>query len=287
MTYSFTTYLAEGKNSIFEERKDGVPYTEKQVSGKLDRVTARLEGSASGVLTKLAAQLHAANEQLEKLTKEKKKLTDRIGDEVSDMFDPQDIVLTRVVETASFSLMLAKEIEKVTPKSEVKDFEAIARELTKLIPAELTSKIEEITALYTSSIPETTKPGTRKLTVGKLDEGVLKSIGGVIRAVGAAIKRLTKWGTSFDNKLDTLKRELETAKATAKKKPVAESKKGEADNARNALEDLGEAKGYLDGAALRWALNNMPKDDRPEARDIVKRIKRDISDLQDKIRGLS
>lgn len=197
---------------IVEARDPKLTYTTKGTKTKVDRVIVALEGSDSASLSRLAKRFSRLDKSLKAMAEAREAMHKRLHETVSGMFDPEEKVLTRVAETVSFSITVAKEVDKVTEESEKRDFEKIANELAKLIPAELQAKVDEITKMYTTVVPGSTKAGMKKVTVDSLNEGVLSTIRQIVGAIGAAIKRFTTWGKSYDDKLGGLKSQLTDAK---------------------------------------------------------------------------
>lgn len=194
---------------ITEARKPNLPYSEKMVKNKLDRVTVALEGTESAALSRVAKRYTRLEKSLEAMKVQREELNERLKDEVAGLFDAEDAVVTRVVETVSFTLTLAKEIQKVEPTVK-RDYEAIANELAKLIPEELQSKIEEITQLYTTIIPP--KPPVKKISVAPINEGLISTIKAAVRAVATKARQMIRWGTSYDSKLQGLQDKLKDLK---------------------------------------------------------------------------
>ena len=192
--------------NLLEARQPGVKYTEKHVKNVLERVTATLSGNDSAVMTKLAKRYARLEASIAAMEEKHKELNTQLKGNVQGLFDAQDVVLTRVVETAQFTLTMAKEIKKTESTSTV-DYKSIAAKLAELIPAELQSKIEEITAEYTKIVPP--KDPVQKLSVSKevakLNEGFLETLKN--KAI-RLLKSLTSWASKFDSKLDSLKLQL-------------------------------------------------------------------------------
>ena len=184
--------------TLLEARSENATYTEKQVKNVLDKVTATLSGNESGVMTKLAKRYARLEASMKAMKIKHEELNARLKGDVQGYFDAEDVVLTRVVETAQFTLTMAKEIKKTTPTTSV-DYAAIAEALAELIPDELQSKIDEITAKYTSTIPP--KDPVSKLSVSK---EIVKE--GILERAAAFFKSILSWASRFDNKLDKLKR---------------------------------------------------------------------------------
>ena len=156
---SFKEHLA-----LMEARGGGRKYTEKQVKGVLDKVTVTLQGAEAGSMTKLLKR-YARLEASMKAMKEKHEiLNTRLKDDIQEMFNAEDVVVTRVVETAQFTATMAKEIQKTEGSKEV-DYEKIIAALSALISEELQPRIDGIIEKYTKIIPP--KAPVKRLSVSK------------------------------------------------------------------------------------------------------------------------
>lgn len=187
--------------SLFEARKSGLKYTEKQVKGAIDRVTVALSGTESANMTKLAKRYARLEVSLKAMKEKHDELNIRLKGDVQELFDAEDVVLTRVVETAQFTLTMAKEVQK-DPTQEV-DYTSIIAALSALIPSELQSRVDEITAKYTKIVPP--KAPIKRLSVSKevVKEGVLGDLTNFIKSF---VKSIHSWATRYDAKLEALKR---------------------------------------------------------------------------------
>jgi type I site-specific restriction endonuclease len=192
------------KEFISEARKEGVTYNEKSVKGVLERVTAELQGNESATFTRLAKRYERLEVSLERMKKAREEMNGRLKESVQDYFKAEDAVVTRVVQTAQFTLTLAKEVQG-KPK-EVVDHEAIAKALIELIPAELQTKIDEIRKQYTKIQPPSAP--VPKLSVKKIEEGVVDWFTSVLRAARYFFVQTKEWGVEYDKKLSNLKKQL-------------------------------------------------------------------------------
>lgn len=204
-TFKETIILAEARNPDLK-------YSEKVVKNKIDRVTVELAGNPSGVMSRLTSRYDRLDKAIKTMTVKRNEMNEQIKDNVTDLFNAEDIVLTRVVETVSFTLTLSKLVKSAeqNPKVVV-DYEAIAKELAKLIPEELQAKVEEITKMYTEiSIAADKSPALRIKNKNdeKLDEGIIDSIRGLANKVIKWIKRTASWAAKYDKKLSALKAQL-------------------------------------------------------------------------------
>jgi len=187
---------------LSEARNPKWTYTPTKVQGVLDRVTIKLNESESPQLTKLAhriAQLRETTERMELLERE---LTATVKDEMREVFDAEDIALTRVVETAKFVLTLSKE-ETAAMKSPTSktNYESVVKDLVKMMP-ELQEKLDELIKLHTKI--EQPKDTVAKLSVKpvKLDENIGVTL---MRLISQTYKKIVSWAQTYDNRLEALK----------------------------------------------------------------------------------
>jgi hypothetical protein len=206
------------KGFISEARREDLSYQEEKTKGVIDKVIVELNGSESATATKLARRYTALSTALEKMEAVKKELNAQLTGIAEGLFDDvEDIVRTRVVATASFTLTLGKVDTNPKAKSEV-NYEKVYKALIELIDDELKPKVDEI-------IKENTKtwtPEIRKaaLRVKEIDESLslaesfsaiknsLKSVvEGIKKQVRQMVSSLKVWGRSYDRKLVALQKE--------------------------------------------------------------------------------
>ena len=204
-TFKETIILAEARNPDLK-------YSEKVVRNKIDRVTVELAGNPSGVMSRLTSRYDHLDKAIKTMSVKQNEMNEQIKETVTDLFNAEDIVLTRVVETVSFTLTLSKLVKSAeqNPKIVV-NYEEIAKELAKLIPEELQAKVEEITKMYTEvSIAADKSPALRIKNKNdeKLDEGIIDSIRGLANKVIKWVKRTASWAAKYDKKLSALKAQL-------------------------------------------------------------------------------
>ena len=202
--------------TLTEARRDDLKYTEKVVKNKLDRLTVELSGNDSGVMTKLGARFDRLSKAVKKMAETRDEIQDQIKTKVTELFNAEDEVLTRVVETAQFTMTLAKLIKasEQEPKKVV-DYESIARDLAALIPKELEEKVKEITALYTkTSIAVDKSPALR--IVRKVDESLNEGVADVFKSLAATAIKWAKataaWASGYDKQLAALKARAKAVK---------------------------------------------------------------------------
>jgi hypothetical protein len=186
---------------LFEARQPQFKYTEKRVKGALQKVILELEGNDSGAMTRLAKRYERLDKTA-KLLKEKRDELNAAVKEVGDrIFDAEDTLVTRVIETISYTVMLtaAEKAEHKQPTKKV-DYESAFAALARLVP-ELDEKAKEILDKYTEMIPPKDTPTALKVKP-KLEEGLWSKLKDMWTKF---VKSIKEWGTSYDEKLDAIK----------------------------------------------------------------------------------
>lgn len=190
---------------LAEARDPKLKYSEKQVKGAIDRVTVELEKQKSSAMTKLAQRYFKLDLALKRLSEERDKVNKEMKETVQGLFDATDIVYTRVVETCSFTMTLAKQAQ-AQEKIDY-DFQKVAEELAKLIPDELQAQVDAIMEAHKKVT--VTQPRSPAFTVKpkgikeNLTEGVLETL---TKLIGSVLKKITNWATGYDKKLAKLKK---------------------------------------------------------------------------------
>lgn len=202
------------KTFIIEARQADVAYVEKKAKNAVVKVIAELKGHDASVLSQLARRFDRLKVAIEKMTETRDKLNSDIKGRVVDLFDAEDKVLTRVVDTAGFTMTLSAQATKGKDKVVV-NWEEIAKELVKLVPDELQAKVDEIQAAYTkSSIMDIPSPGLRvdnkaakaAAKAVSVEEGIIDSL----KKLGLALKkRIDSWGKRYDKTMQGLQDRLD------------------------------------------------------------------------------
>jgi hypothetical protein len=185
------------------KRRDDLTYIEKQVKGQIDRVIVELKGNESGAMTRLAARYDRLDKAIKKMGEKKNELNEKLKGEVEELFAAEDIVLTRVVETVSFTMTVSKK-QKQADKTTI-DFEKIAEELAKLIPEELEEQVNEIYKAFTKITPQPDKSPALRVNA-KIEEGVVEIASKFLTFVKLVMKKVLTWSKKYDQKLDALKK---------------------------------------------------------------------------------
>jgi len=201
-----------------EGRQTDLKYTEKRIKEVLDRVTVELEGNQSGVMSKLTTRYSRLDKSAKLLAARREELNEKMKESAEALFDATDAVLTRVVDTVSYTITLSK-AEKAAdkkPKSST-DFEAIVKELSEMVP-ELEEKIKVLTKKYTELIPAKDTPVALRVK-SKLEEGIVDTVKGWAKAFLAEIK---SWGAGYDKRLAALKKQLQGTPLKEAEEPAAD-----------------------------------------------------------------
>lgn len=197
--------IHESEDILLEDRRSDLNYKEKLVKGQIDRVTVELEAHESATMTKLASRYFSIDKTIKKLMEVKDKMNAGVKERAEALFNAEDIVLTRVVETVSFGLTLSKQMQVAESTVERVNYEKIAKELMALISEDLKPQVDAIIKEATTKtvIPASTKsPGLR---ITPKNEGF---VGDAVNKFKELVLRFKNWAKNYDKKLNQLKRKL-------------------------------------------------------------------------------
>lgn len=124
-----------------------IKYTEKKVSGLLDRVTATLSGKKSEIFTKMAKRYKKIDNAIKVLGEEREMLNEKVKNHMGEMFDAEDEVLTRVIESVSLTATLSKRTPASTKQVETFDTEGFMTALYQALP-DLEDQLNELVNRY-------------------------------------------------------------------------------------------------------------------------------------------
>ncbi len=199
--------------------KDDIEYIEKIAKNEVDRVIAVLEKSESGQFTKIARRFWRLGQLIKAATAKRAALDEDLREKCEGLFAAEDIVLTRVVATAKFVVTLAKKVPKDPSEMPevVIDYKGIVAELEKLIPAELSERVEEIKAQYTAVKKQPAKkpamqvkpkdPASEQVDEGAVADMTAKALAVFKKVADSILKAFTKWAVKFDDRLAALRLE--------------------------------------------------------------------------------
>lgn len=172
--------------NLFEARNPGIEYHD-ETDGK--KVIAKLYSYNSQSYTKLAQKLQKIDNLEAEIKAIKLEVQGEAKENINDLFDAEDAVRTRVVETISFIFTLTKDPkETVSPK-----YKDILAELETHLTPELIVVLEKLKKQMVNVTQKS--PG---LSVKSLKE----SVSNIFNKIKNAI---FNWGTKYDQKLNALK----------------------------------------------------------------------------------
>lgn len=205
-------------SNLVEARNPELKYNEERTKGELTKVIVALEGNQSAQATKLAKRFARLKKSAELITAKTKEINEKLTDQALGYFDEAaDAIATRVVQTASFTITVAKEtVQK--EKTEV-DYKGLYEAITKLIDVELQPQVTALLEAHTKRwTPEPRKPSLAVKPIEEseeLDEGVLSAaknkladfIANITEGLKAFKKFLSGWGKNYDLQLSELKKQ--------------------------------------------------------------------------------
>lgn len=219
---------------LAEGRQPNWKYTEKRVKGSLDKVILELEGADSGAMTRLAKRYERLDKSAKLLKEKRDQLNAAVKDVGDRIFDAEDALATRIIETITYTVMLtaAEKAEHKKPKVEI-DFASAYAELARLVP-ELTEQVNAIREKYTTMIPPKDTPTALKVKP-KIQEGLLD----LVKAQWSKfMDQIHRWCRSYDSKLSALKAKYPVKKRSKRLAESREQEKREIDAALTKLTKL-------------------------------------------------
>ncbi len=184
-------------SELFEARIKGALYTTKEVKGKIEKVIAELKGQNSSSWTKITKQFVDLDNEIKKLQDSREKLNLEIKDKATDVFDLEDEVLTRVVETAQLTVTLSKKVKKEAHPEVNAD--AVVDALAKAdLPKELRKMVDACIKANTKMVAATETPERLTVKVNKVEESF--SMSSLIMHMKEFMSQLQHWILAFDHK---------------------------------------------------------------------------------------
>jgi uncharacterized ferredoxin-like protein len=210
-------------------RRSDVEYTEKKIKGIIDRVTALLSGKQEAPFNRIANIYKRIDTRIKKLSERKDLLNDAVKRKAESLFDAEDAILTRVVETATLSIMLTKPGLPTTKTITSVDYENAVLELTGLLTEidnqlnavgqqmNIVEKFQSILDKHTSSVERITPGAPQKLRIDYKEQKpkIAESIENIdnfevllTNILDTFNDKVQLWSNKFDNKLIELKYEI-------------------------------------------------------------------------------
>lgn len=190
---------------LFEARKPDIEYIEKRnkkAGDVLERVTAQLAGGHAANATKLARRFERLDKTAKLLKERRDEVNLKLKDLGDNLFNEEDALVTRVMETAKFAMTLSasEKAEKKAPKYSV-DYEKAFAELAELVP-DLEEAAKKILSRYTALVPQTDTPTKLTVKPKKLEEGLMATM----KSAWTKLKSwFVGWTSSYDKKLADIK----------------------------------------------------------------------------------
>lgn len=145
---------------MFEARdltNPNITYSEKKVKKEVDRVTATLQGNDSGAFTRVAKRYKQIDRLQASLKIKRDELNKEVTAKVEALFNAEDEIYTRVVDTVSIVMTLSKKTEVTT---EDFDIDGYLEEVETLLVG-FEKKLQLLRAKYTEVETITKKSALR------------------------------------------------------------------------------------------------------------------------------
>lgn len=213
-----TVQLKDLEMSHFNEaRVPGLDYKNEYKGKKepvFDRVILTLTAKDSEIMTKLAFKYKKLDNLQKMITEQRNKMNEIVKQKMDELFDAEDVLVTREIDTVSATMVLARK----TPDSPaiparvetVTEWDQVALGIMALLDDELLPKAQQLLADFTkinriAEIPA--RPGkSPALTVTPKESRIYEStVIDKIKAYGKKIlQSFLSWGKKYDFKLDTI-----------------------------------------------------------------------------------
>lgn len=185
-----------------------VSYDHKETKGEINKVIANLKGNYSGKFTKLGRTLNRISWLSDKLDQLKQQAKQETREHIAELFNAEDAVRTRVIDTVSFTFTMSKDPE---PSKTVK-YAKVLEELQEHLTPELLQVMEALVEKHSSITHKEpslikAKDKTREGIDMDLNEGVWDGIKAFVAKFSAKIQN---WAKGYDSKLAALKSQVQT-----------------------------------------------------------------------------
>lgn len=121
----------------------------KTLSGEFSKITATVTGPSSAQFTRLANKF----KKIDEFNKEIKQLRDTANAEakqhIEELFDAEDAVLTRYIDTVSLAITMAKDTPEREEEDEVFEAEDFLEELYEMVDDNLVPMIQQLKEKHT------------------------------------------------------------------------------------------------------------------------------------------
>lgn len=177
-------YELKGKSGAAEKR------------GEFEKAIATLSGNTSGVFTKYAQSYREIDQKSKEIEALKDKLNEKVKNSVDELFDVEDALYTRVVESVSMIATLSKYSPEVTTQENDFDINGFVAELFETATEDLLPLLNSLKSKYTKLVEKTKKETPSRLTI-KTKESINED-----ESVGV-YPELKQWADKFSEKIQS------------------------------------------------------------------------------------
>jgi len=175
------SYELKGKSGAAEKR------------GEFEKAIVTLTGAKSGVYTKYAREYQEIDNKLKELETLRDSLNTKVKSSIEELFDAEDAVYTRVVDTVSMLATLSKYVPPSQYQEEEFDVAGFMAELTQTASEELLPIITAMKAKYTKIVEKQKKEVAPRLSI-KAKESINEE--------NEIYPDLKLWADGFSEKID-------------------------------------------------------------------------------------
>lgn len=179
---------------------ENVIYEVKKAKGEISKVIVHLKGARSAIFTRMARRIDAIDELVKELSVEKTRLRDNAKLSIDKIFDAEDELTTRVIETVGATISLAKATERTSTNF---DIDGCLEEIIKLVP-HLEKQIKNIITVYTKIETNAVSPALR-VASKKVNEGIGNKINDFITMF---VQKIKDWCLKYDKRLNAIKAKM-------------------------------------------------------------------------------
>lgn len=179
-----------------------VAYSQEEKKGVVTKVIANLSSYQSGRYTKLGRNLKRIEWLSDKISQLKEQTKQESRELVADLFNAEDAVATRVVDTVSFTFQLTKD-----PKpTETVKYAKVLEELQEHLTPELLKVMETLVEKHSSVTQKAPALSTsdKRATESVVTEGPMDKLKGFFAHL---LGKVQSWGKRYDSQLAALKAE--------------------------------------------------------------------------------
>jgi uncharacterized protein YdcH (DUF465 family) len=178
----------------------------KTAAEEFSKITAFISGKTSELFTKLAKKFS----EIDRLTKRIQQLRDEVNQEAKDqidaLFNAEDEVYTRYIETVSLSITMSKAIEEQRTQTSNLNVDAFITDVLALVGEDLQPTVEKLLEQHTkiSTKIRAAQQGrvSVKIPESTLNESdVLAKVSNFVKGFAAKVMR---WAEGYDSKLSNI-----------------------------------------------------------------------------------